>query len=94
MIFYVPTRIELSREEWSNGHLPLEYDPDEVTRRLVGICRAEGIVCIEPSDRFKAASKQVNLYYRQDPHWNSAGHHLAAEILAEYVRRNWQKTVQ
>jgi lysophospholipase L1-like esterase len=94
LIFYVPTRIELSPEEWSSERLPLDYDPDEVTKRLVGICKVEGIEYIEPSDRFKAAAKQAPLYYHRDPHWNAAGHHLAGEILAEYVRSNWQKTVQ
>lgn len=94
LIFYVPTRVELSLDEWSSAQLPPDYDPGEVARRLVGICTAEGIAYIEPSDRFKAAAKQASLYFHRDPHWNAAGHHLAGEILAEYVRSNWQKTVQ
>jgi hypothetical protein len=48
VVFYVPTRIELSPEEWSNNHLPPDYDPGEVARKLVGICQAEGIPNIEP----------------------------------------------
>lgn len=94
LIFYVPSRSELFSDEWNNAHLPPDYDRGEVARKLVGICRAEGIAYIEPSDQFKAAAKQVPLYYHRDPHWNVAGHHLAGEILAEYVRSNWQTTLQ
>jgi hypothetical protein len=94
LIIYIPSRIELFSDEWNNAHLPPDYDPGEVARRLVEICKAEGIAYIQPSDRFKAAAKQVPLYYKRDPHWNAAGHHLAGEILAESVRSNWQGTIQ
>lgn len=85
VVFYVPTRVELSAEEWRNFHIPADYDPREVTRKLVGICEAEGIPYIEPSDRFREAAQQGRLYYARDVHWNPAGNRLAAQILAEYV---------
>jgi hypothetical protein len=89
VVFYVPTRIELAPEEWSNNHLPPDYDAGEVSRKLVGICQAEDIPNIEPSDRFREAAKQEPLYYRHDPHLNAAGQHLAGKILAEYVHSSW-----
>jgi acetyltransferase AlgX (SGNH hydrolase-like protein) len=94
VIFYVPTRIELSPEEWKNEHLPSVYDPGEVSRRLDAICKAEAIPYIEPSEDFREAAKQGPLYYPHDPHWNAAGHHLAGKLLAEYVRTLWQGTRQ
>ena len=84
VVFYVPTRVELSPEEWRNTHLPPAYDPGEVARRLAGICKAEGLPYIDPSDRFKESA--ITMYYANDPHWNAAGHHLAGQMLAEYVR--------
>jgi hypothetical protein len=90
VVFYVPTRVELSAEEWSSLHIPPEYDPGEVAKRLVGICKAEGIPYIEPSDRFREAAQQGRLYYVYDPHWNPAGNRVAAGILAQYVASLWQ----
>jgi lysophospholipase L1-like esterase len=85
MVLYVPTRIELSPAEWSSAHLPPDYNPSAVVRRLVKICQAEGIPCLDPSDRFTTAGTN-RLYYLRDPHWNAAGHHLVGETLAEYIR--------
>lgn len=91
VVLYVPTRAELHPEEWSNAHLPPDYDPGEVARRLVEICQAEGIPYIEPSERFRETARQGPLYFPHDPHWNAAGHHLAGKILAEYVQNSWRR---
>lgn len=85
VVLYVPTRIELSPAEWSGAHLPPDYDPNVVIRRLVKICQSEGIQYIDPSDRFREAGTD-HMYYAHDPHWNAAGHRLAGEILADYIR--------
>jgi lysophospholipase L1-like esterase len=85
MVLYVPTRIELSPAEWSSAHLPTDYGPSVVVRRLVKICQVEGIPYLDPSNRFTAAGTN-RLYYPRDPHWNAAGHHLVGETLAEYIR--------
>jgi hypothetical protein len=85
LILYVPTRIELSPSEWSSAHLPPDYAPGVVVHRLIKICEAEGITYLDPEDRFRAVGAN-RLYYTRDPHWNAAGHHLAGEILADYIR--------
>lgn len=88
VVFYVPTRVELSPEEWKNSQIPANFDPYEVDNRLEEICKIEGVEYIDPSERFRAAIKNRSLYYLHDPHWNAAGHRLAGEILAEYLRNN------
>jgi lysophospholipase L1-like esterase len=90
IVLYVPTRIELSPAEWNSAHLPSDYEPSVVVRRLVKICQAEGIPYLDPSDRFTATGTN-RLYYPRDPHWNAAGHHLVGEILAEHIRFNSQQ---
>ena len=85
MVLYVPTRIEMSPAEWSSAHLPQDYDHSVVVQRLVKICEAEGILYLDPSDRFTEVGTN-HLYYTRDPHWNAAGHHLVGETLAEYIR--------
>jgi lysophospholipase L1-like esterase len=94
VVFYVPARIELSAEEWSNAHLPADYDPGKVAGRLGAICQAEGIPYIDPSTRYKEAGKQGPLFYSRDTHWNPAGHRLAGDILTEYVQSNLHSTSQ
>lgn len=86
VVFYVPARIELSPEEWKSAHLPADYDPTTVASRLGAICKAEDIPFIDPSDRFREAAKQGPLFYSHDTHLNPAGHHLAGQMLTEYVQ--------
>jgi hypothetical protein len=90
VVFYIPPRIELSAEEWSNAHLPPDYDSGKVASRLGAICQTEGIAFIDPSARYKEAAKRGPLFYSRDTHWNPAGHRLAGDILTDYVRSNVQ----
>ena len=94
VVFYIPPRIELSAEEWSNAHLPPDYDPGKVAARLGAICQAEGIPYIDPSPRYKEAAKQGPLFYSRDTHWNPAGHRLAGNILTDYVQASLRSTSQ
>jgi SGNH hydrolase-like domain, acetyltransferase AlgX len=94
VVFYIPPRIELSAEEWGGAHLPADYDPGKVAGRLGAICQTEGIPYIDPSSRYKEAARQGPLFYSRDTHWNPAGHHLAGEILTEYVQSNLQSASQ
>ena len=86
LVFYAPSRVELSAEEWNASNIPATYSPDVVVQRLTQICNTEGIALLEPSRRFREARKNGPLSYAHDVHWTPAGHHLAADLLAEYVQ--------
>lgn len=86
VVFYVPSRVEVSEEEWTKLRIPPDYDPGTVAGRLVAICKAEGAAYVVPSDRFREAAQHDRLYYRFDAHWTPAGNRLAAGILAEYAQ--------
>jgi GDSL-like lipase/acylhydrolase family protein len=86
VVFYVPARTELSPDEWSRAGFPTGYHPRQVAKQLAGICAKEGIALLDPSARFQATIKYRRLYYAHDAHWNATGHHLAGDILTEYVR--------
>ncbi|MEA5499300.1 alginate O-acetyltransferase AlgX-related protein [Limnoraphis robusta] len=49
---------------------------------------AQNIPYIDFLDRFKTEQQKQHLYLLQEPHWNSAGNQLAAEILFENLRKN------
>ncbi|HUI78096.1 MAG TPA: SGNH/GDSL hydrolase family protein [Bryobacteraceae bacterium] len=86
LLFYVPSPVELSAEEWSKSNIPASYGPDVVVGRVAQICRSEGIALLEPSQRFREARKNGPLSYAHDIHWTKAGHRLAADLVAEYVQ--------
>ncbi len=46
----------------------------------------KNIAYIDFLERFKAEQQKQHLYLLQEPHWNSAGNQLAAEILFENLR--------
>ena len=87
LVFYAPSRVELSAEEWAASNIPDTYGADVVVQHLTRICHDDGIALLEPSSRFREARKNGPLSYAHDVHWTPAGHRLAADLLAEYVRK-------
>lgn len=89
LVFYAPSRVELSQEEWSQSQIPPTYDPGVVVDKVKQICQSEGIALLEPSSDFREARKQGPLSYAHDVHWTPAGHRLAAKLVADYVQTAW-----
>lgn len=50
--------------------------------RLVGIARAQGAAALDLTPAFRSAGRQPAAYFAIDPHWNAAGHALAAKHMA------------
>ena len=50
--------------------------------RLVGIARAQGAAALDLTPAFRSAGREPAAYFAIDPHWNAAGHALAAEHMA------------
>lgn len=60
-----------------------KYDPNCMQNILIPHLQSQQISYIDFRPRFQAEQKQRPLYLLQEPHWNSAGNQLAAEILFE-----------
>jgi lysophospholipase L1-like esterase len=86
LLFYAPSRVELSEEEWNSSKIPATYGADVVLQHLRQICNAEGIALLDPTQRFRDARKNGPLSYAHDVHWTPAGHRVAADALVEYVQ--------
>lgn len=57
---------------------------EEGYRRLCRIAFEQGVKCIDLTESFRKQARERILYFQSDPHWNEAGHQLAAtEILSE-----------
>lgn len=98
VVLHVPPRPAVRPSNWAS--VRRRYAMDAATwdvrhdgRRLEEICRRRALTCLFPADRFRAVEAGgVKLYFDQDAHWNAAGHHLAAEVLAEYVTSTLDRT--
>jgi lysophospholipase L1-like esterase len=88
LVFYAPSRVELSPEEWRQSNIPDTYAADVVLRHVTEICTAEGIALLDPTERFREARKDGPLSYAHDIHWTKAGHRVTADLLMEYIQKN------
>jgi len=53
---------------------------------LNGFCQQESLHCLDLTPAFVEQTQTgAELYFRQDAHWNPAGHQLAADLLADYL---------
>lgn len=67
-------------------------DPDRASERFTEVCRRAGVRCVDPTGRFVAAAESLArqdelLVFREDEHWNTHGHRVAALVLADVIRR-------
>ncbi len=68
--------------------LPREnYDLNPGQSLLKPFLDSKYIPGIDLTDRFRAEGKKQDLYLLRDPHWNSAGNQLAADILFDDLSR-------
>ena len=87
VLLLIPSHLQVHQDllaqVLADNSLPAEtFDSDYPNRRLAAFCDSEGIDVIDLLPGFRAAAGGDALYYRQNPHWNRAGHRLAAELIA------------
>jgi len=66
------------------GHVAWDLDGPE--RRVLAWCNRAGVPCIQLSPAFKARRDGQRLHFHYDGHWTAAGHALAAETVANFLR--------
>jgi hypothetical protein len=63
------------------------WDLDGPERRVLAWCERAGVPCVRLSPAFVAQREQQRLHFLYDGHWTAAGHALAAQTVADYLRR-------
>ncbi len=73
------------------GETPGEFDGSEPNRRLAAAMASLQIPFLDLTPVFRRHADQRSLFYESDLHWNRAGHHLAGETIARFLRDelNW-----
>ena len=93
VVLVVPDRTQVDEALWSDflaaqGLDPSAYDRDQPDRRLQEIASRLGITVVDPleAQRARAAAGET-LFVSGDPHWNPAGHEIAAQELARALEK-------
>jgi len=63
------------------------WDLDGPERHVLGWCQRAGVPCIQLSPAFVAQRDAQRLHFHYDGHWTAAGHALAAETVANFLRQ-------
>jgi lysophospholipase L1-like esterase len=63
-----------------------DFDWLRPQRCLSRLAAEEGLALLDFTPVFAEAGKDKTLYFEVDPHWNSAGHQLAAATLLKYIQ--------
>lgn len=93
ILVLVPSHLQVYPEIWRRAVAqfklrPERFDTEYPNRRLVDFCRSVDLEVIDLLPEFRvAASTGRRLYYKRDPHWNRAGHELAADIVADALEK-------
>jgi hypothetical protein len=87
MVRSVDTAVVLiipSRMLWQSTNSSVER---RVHERFLALLQTAGISAVDMRPIFEKNGTPLEYYFTTDPHWNSRGHALAAQALAEYFRQ-------
>jgi hypothetical protein len=93
-VVLIPDELQVNPALQAQVHAALHVGATEVdftlpNRFLQAQFQAAHIDYLDLLDSFVAATAQQNLYKPNDTHWNIAGNALAAELLAQYIVRQF-----
>jgi hypothetical protein len=92
LVVVIPDEFQVNDELWSElvSGLPRGGSLDRTLpqRRLGAFCAREGIAMLDLLEPLRQAQKRARVYHLRDTHWNSNGHRLAGEAIADRILRD------
>jgi len=92
-IAFLPDRMQVHKEYWGNVLWQQNFDQNDfnlenINKRFSDFCTTKSIGCVDMLPEFKKqAQSDKRLYFKNDAHWNSVGHRLAADILTSSLKK-------
>lgn len=89
VVVYIPENRQADSDLWKKDMLQFSamadsYDRLHPNEQIARICQREGISFMDMTSEFrKKTDRGEKLYFTLDPHFNEAGHELAAELIYE-----------
>ena len=88
ILFNHPNRYQVQYQDWKKicrrwNFIESDFDLEKRNHRIEEYCSKNNILFIDPIDNFKIEQNQ--LYLKNDIHYNTKGHKLAAEIAADKI---------
>jgi hypothetical protein len=89
-VFCIPYIDQVYESVWqsrltSPGLKEREWDLEKPERLLAGFLEDNSIPFLELLSQFREAAGRMQLYYPKDGHWNARGHHLAANLIFDWL---------
>jgi len=95
LVFHVPAQATVHLEKWEQmkknyGMAEDEWSIERISWELREILERLNIEFIDPIERMRRSAKALarhgeRLYFENDGHWNTNGHHVVGEMLATYI---------
>jgi hypothetical protein len=92
VVAYIPSKMEVDDADWEAACIQYDIDPkrwsrEAVIRRLEESGRRGGFPVLDLTPALRAGNGSLHrAYLRLDRHWNSRGHRIAADAVADYLR--------
>jgi hypothetical protein len=92
MVMVVTAREQIYPADWQKlletypAMQRVAWDVNGPERHVLDWCERAGVSCVQLSPAFLAAAGAQRLHYNFDGHWTAAGHALAAQTVANYLR--------
>ena len=67
-----------ARGLWLGDHQTTER---QVHERFAALLRAAGLQVADPVSALERGGQPLSYYFKADPHWNAAGHRVAADVI-------------
>jgi len=92
VVMVVTAREQIYPDDWAQvlrTYPPMQHvswDMNGPERHVLAWCTRAGVTCIQLSPAFLARRDVERLHYIHDGHWTAAGHALAAQTVANFLR--------
>jgi hypothetical protein len=90
LIVYIPEREQIYEGQWER--ILQQFDLDEKAYDLLrpnkilrDFCVKESIAFLDLTLRLRKATSKTEMYFTMDPHLNSKGHYVAAQLIYEKI---------